>query len=112
MCAMTNDLRGGVTVKVRRHRSCGCGLTAHQLPSKPGKRSARRQQHLQVFDARGEVRPLEAIRNDVVRIAIREAGSVSGAARLLGLGRSTLYRWRQGSYPRDVPLVAEGRSKR
>lgn len=48
---------------------------------------------LALFDARGEVRPLEEIESDVIQFAIRHyRGQMSEVARRLKIGRSTLYR--------------------
>ena len=41
----------------------------------------------------GQLRPLVEIEDDILRLAIsHQSGSVTKAARLLGIGRSTLYR--------------------
>ena len=48
---------------------------------------------LQVLDASGEIRPLDEVENDLIRLAIRKYnGQMSEVARRLGIGRSTLYR--------------------
>jgi len=48
---------------------------------------------LSVLDEHGDVRPLDAIENDLIRLAIRKYdGQMSEVARRLGIGRSTLYR--------------------
>lgn len=46
-----------------------------------------------LFDAQGNMRPLDAIEADVIRMAIAHyRGRMSEVARRLGIGRSTLYR--------------------
>ena len=48
---------------------------------------------LELLDASGEVRPLEAIEADAIRFAIAHySGQMSQVARRLHIGRSTLYR--------------------
>lgn len=46
-----------------------------------------------LLDTRGELRPFEALEEEVIRFALRHCqGRMSEAARRLGIGRSTLYR--------------------
>ena len=48
---------------------------------------------LPLFDAEGDIRPLEAIEADIIRYAITHyRGQMSEVARRLQIGRSTLYR--------------------
>ena len=51
------------------------------------------QRAVPLLDAGGDVRPLDDIVRDVVRCALAHTGSVSDAARLLRVGRSSIYRW-------------------
>ena len=45
-----------------------------------------------LLDERGELRPFEALEEEVIRFAISHCrGRMSEAARSLGIGRSTLY---------------------
>ena len=53
------------------------------------------QRAVRLLTAGGDVRMLDDIFRDVVRIALSETGSVAEAARTLGVGRSSLYRWLQ-----------------
>ena len=48
---------------------------------------------MQLFDSDGNLRPLEDIEADVIRLAIGHyRGRMTEVARRLGIGRSTLYR--------------------
>ena len=52
---------------------------------------------IDLLDAFGRVRPLADIEADAIRLAIAHCGSsVAEAARLLGIGRSTIYRKAEG----------------
>ncbi|MEQ9047444.1 MAG: helix-turn-helix domain-containing protein, partial [Sneathiellaceae bacterium] len=45
------------------------------------------------LDGRGEIRSLEDVESDLIRLALRKYdGQMSEVARRLGIGRSTLYR--------------------
>ena len=52
------------------------------------------------------VKTSQAPSEPVIRAAIEEAGSISGAARRLGVSRQTVHRWL-----RDLAIKVERRSK-
>jgi DNA-binding NtrC family response regulator len=59
---------------------------------------------LPVFDGGGNIRKLEEVENDLIRLAIKKYnGQMSEVARRLGIGRSTLYR-----KVRDLGLEVRG----
>jgi DNA-binding NtrC family response regulator len=46
-----------------------------------------------LLDERGEIRPLEAVEEEMIRFAVEHChGHIGEVARRLGMGRSTLYR--------------------
>ncbi|GGD48522.1 response regulator [Erythrobacter arachoides] len=60
-----------------------------QIPKRPTRDSA----GVQLYEADGNLRPLEEIEADVIRLAIGHyRGRMTEVARRLGIGRSTLYR--------------------
>jgi DNA-binding NtrC family response regulator len=64
---------------------------------------------LTLFDARGEVRPLDELERETIRFAISHyRGQMSEVARRLGIGRSTLYRKLEGlGLDCDPPAIKE-----
>ena len=61
-----------------------------QAPSDPAGRTA---MSVNIFDPGGEIRPLEDIETDVIKVALlMNQGCVTRAALQLRIGRSTLYR--------------------
>lgn len=76
---------------------------------------------LAALDPQGEVRPLDAIEADMIRLAIAHYdGQMSQVARQLGIGRSTLYRKLEGlgiagsahETPNEAPLESLGDADR
>ena len=58
---------------------------------------------IEIYDATGELRELEAIERDLIQLAIEHyEGHMSEVSRQLGIGRSTLYR-KVREYDLNVP---------
>lgn len=61
-------------------------------------------------------RPTAGLNNEVVSYALRTTGSVTGAAKMLGVNRSTLHRWISSRLSQNsdagatLPAKSEGRS--
>ncbi|KQT52131.1 MULTISPECIES: sigma-54-dependent transcriptional regulator [unclassified Aureimonas] len=74
-------------------RSDDSGWNEPAPPAEPLPPEAQGEAELSVFDAAGDLRPLEAVEADIIRLAMRRYdGRMSEIARRLGIGRSTLYR--------------------
>ena len=59
----------------------------------PDRNSLLRYGLTRLLDERGEIRPLEAVEEEMIRFAVEHChGQIGEVARRLGMGRSTLYR--------------------
>jgi DNA-binding NtrC family response regulator len=68
-------------------------LLGNDQPVTPGNRSVHGSPGVLLYTSDGNLRPLEEIEADVIRLAIGHyRGRMTEVARRLGIGRSTLYR--------------------